>query len=73
MSKKRKVLHRGLALMLAVVNSRAAENILRQNATTESLKKIDEIEEENVMEERREKRNVEFQKVVDTFIKNKMY
>lgn len=39
-------------LMLAVVNSRAAENILRQNATTESLKKIDEIEEENVMEER---------------------
>ena len=60
-------------LMLAVVNSRAAENILRQNATTESLKKIDEIEEENVMEERREKRNVEFQKVVDTFIKNKMY
>lgn len=59
--------------MLAVVNSRAAENILRQNATTESLKKIDEIEEENVMEERREKRNVEFQKVVDTFIKNKMY
>ena len=60
-------------LMLAVVNSRAAENILRQNATTESLKKIDEIEEEKVMEERREKRNVEFQKVVDTFIKNKMY
>ena len=59
--------------MLAVVNSRAAENILRQNATTESLKKIDEIEEEKVMEERREKRNVEFQKVVDTFIKNKMY
>ena len=59
--------------MLAVVNSRAAENILRQNATTESLKKIDEIEEENVMEERREKRNVEFQKVVDTFIKYKMY
>ena len=55
-------------LMLAVVNSRAAENILRQNATTESL-----IEEEKVMEERREKRNVEFQKVVDTFIKNKMY
>ena len=59
--------------MLAIVNSPAAENILRQNATTESLKKIDEIEEENVMEERREKRNVEFQKVVDTFIKNKMY
>ena len=59
--------------MLAVVNSRAAENILRQNATTESLKKIDELEDEKVMEERREKRDVEFQKVVDTFIKNKMY
>lgn len=60
-------------LKLALVNSRAAENILRQNATTESLKKIDEMEEEAVMEERRERRNKEFQKVVDNYVKKKMY
>lgn len=60
-------------LLLALVNSRAAENILRQNATTDSLKKIDEMEEEKVMEERRELRNREFQKVVDNYVKKKMY
>ena len=60
-------------LLLAIVNSRAAENVMRQNATTESLKKIDEIEEEKVMEARREVRNKEFQKVVDNFVKQKMY
>lgn len=60
-------------LLLALVNSRAAENILRQNATTDSLKKIDEMEEERVMEERREIRGKEFQKVVDNYVKKKMY
>ena len=39
----------------------------------EMAEKIDELEDEKVMEERREKRDVELQKVVDTFIKNKMY
>ncbi|MEI3181431.1 MAG: F0F1 ATP synthase subunit gamma [Lachnospiraceae bacterium] len=60
-------------LKLALVNSRAAENIMRQNATTESLKKIDEMEEEAQMEERRTRRNKEFQKVVDNYVKKKMY
>ncbi|MFR5600869.1 MAG: F0F1 ATP synthase subunit gamma [Lachnospiraceae bacterium] len=60
-------------LLLAVFNSRAAENIMRQNATTESLKKIDELEEEALMEERRAKRDKEFQKVVDNYVKKRMY
>lgn len=60
-------------LKLALVNSRAAENILRQNATTDSLKKIDEMEEDAQMEERRARRNKEFQKVVDNYVKKKMY
>ena len=46
---------------------------MRQNATTESLKKIDEMEEEAQMEERRTRRNKEFQKVVDNYVKKKMY
>ena len=56
-------------LLLALVNSRAAENVLRQNATTESLKKIDELEAEALMEERRSQRNKESQKVVDNYVK----
>ena len=60
-------------LLLAIVNSRAAENVLRQNATTESLKKIDELEEEQAMAERRQKRDKEFQKVIDNYVKKKMY
>lgn len=56
-------------LLLALVNSRAAENVMRQNTTTESLKKIDELEEEQIMEERREKSEIEFQKVVENYVK----
>lgn len=59
--------------LLAVVNSRAAENVLRQNTTTESLKKIDELEAEKRMEERRTKRSLEFQKVVDNYVKKQVY
>lgn len=58
-------------VMLAQVSSSASENIMRQNATTESLKRIDEIEEEKRLEDLREKRSKEFQKVVDSFIKMK--
>lgn len=60
-------------LMLAIVSGRASENVLRQNATTESLKKIDELEEEKYKAHLREKRNVEFGKVIDTFVKTKIY
>ena len=42
-----------------MVNSRAAENILRQNATTDSLKKIDEMEEELNETKRKAKKEVD--------------
>ena len=60
-------------VMLAVVSGRAAENVLRQNTTTESLKKIDEIEEEKVRADRREKNNKEFEKIIDNYVKNRAY
>ena len=60
-------------MLLAAVISSAAENVLRQNATTESLKKIDELEEEKLMQSRREKRDKEFRKVIDSFVKKRMY
>lgn len=63
----------GYELLLASFNSSAAENVLRQNATTESLKKIDEMEEEQLMQSRREKREKEFKKVIDNFVKKSMY
>jgi F0F1-type ATP synthase gamma subunit len=47
----------------------AAENILRQNTTNESLKKIEEREEEQLMEERREKRAKEFSKIIENYQK----
>ncbi len=60
-------------VMLAVVSGRAAENVLRQNTTTESLKKIDEIEEEQVKAARREKNNKEFEKIIENYVKNRAY
>ena len=63
----------GYELMMAAFISSAAENVLRQNATTESLKKIDEMDEEKLMESRREKREAEFKKVIDNFVKKRMY
>ena len=56
-----------------MVSGRAAENVLRQNTTTESLKKIDEIEEEKVRADRREKNNKEFEKIIDNYVKNRAY
>lgn len=47
----------------------ASENILRQNTTSESLKKIEEREELQKMEERREKRAEEFAKVIENYQK----
>jgi ATP synthase F1 gamma subunit len=56
---------------IAEVNSYASENIMRQNSTSESLKKIDEKELEDFMEERKEKTQKEFAKVIDSYIKMK--
>lgn len=58
-------------IMLADVFSKAAENLMRQNATNDSLKRIDEIEEEQHRQALREKRETEFAKVIDSFIKMK--
>lgn len=56
---------------IADVNSYASENIMRQNVTSESLKKIEERELEAWMEERKEKTQKEFSKVIDSYIKRR--
>jgi len=53
--------------------SLAAENISRQNITTESLKKIDEREEEQLQLYRREQKDKEFSKVLDNYTKLRHY
>lgn len=58
---------------IAAQVSRAAENITRQNITTESLKKIDEREAEQLLQERKERKSREFAKVLDNFTKLKHY
>lgn len=60
-------------LCLAVINSNAAENVLRQNATTESLKRIEEIEAEQERVDRRERQTKEFSKIIDSFSKRSLY
>lgn len=56
-------------LQIVRTSGYASENILRQNTTSESLKKIDEREEQKRMEERREKRAEEFSKVIENYQK----
>ncbi len=58
-------------LKVVTASSYASENIMRQNATTESLKKIDEIELEELREERKEKNQISFQKTIDSYVKQK--
>ena len=54
-------------IKIATENSFASENIMRQTITKESLKKLDEIEEENLREERKETNNKNFKKVLENF------
>jgi F0F1-type ATP synthase gamma subunit len=54
---------------IAAISSSASENIMRQNATTESLKKIDEIEEEEARVERKAQKAVAFEKVLDSYVR----
>lgn len=56
---------------IAAVNSFASENIMRQNATTESLKKIDEWQEEELRELRKFLKQKTFKKVLDGYLKTK--
>ena len=56
---------------IASASAYASENIMRQNATSESLKKLDEMEAETARVERKEKNQKSFQKTIDSFIKQK--
>ena len=58
-------------LKIAMASAYASENLMRQNSTSESLKKIDEIEEEELKEERKERNAEAFKKTVDSFVKQK--
>ncbi|MFI3238516.1 MAG: FoF1 ATP synthase subunit gamma [Lachnospiraceae bacterium] len=55
----------------AAVSSFASENIQRQNATTESLKKIDEIEQEELWNARKVANAKAAKKVIDSYVKSK--
>lgn len=54
---------------IAFVNSLASENITRQNATSQSLKKIDEREEDRERTERKVRNQKAFRKIIDSFMK----
>ncbi len=56
---------------IAAASSYASENVMRQNATSESLKKLDEMEEEERRVERKEKNRIAFQKTIDSYIKQR--
>lgn len=58
-------------LKLCNINANAAENVLRQNTTSESLKKIDERDEERLKINRKEKKAKEFRKVIESFSKTR--
>ena len=63
-------LYLGYEIKVAVENSYASENIMRQMITKESLKKIDEIEEEKKRDERKIRNQKNLKKQLDNI--NKM-
>lgn len=56
---------------IAAASAFASENIMRQNATSESLKKLDEMEEDSVKAERKDKSQKSFKKTIDIFVNQK--
>jgi len=58
-------------IQLTVKNSLASENIMRQNATTESLKKIDEIEEKEMRQQRKQRVAVANEKITESYARQK--
>ncbi len=56
-------------LKICEVNSYAAENVIRQQLTSESLKKIEELEEEKFKEERKIRKQKDFQKIIENYRK----
>jgi F0F1-type ATP synthase gamma subunit len=67
------ILYLQYELEIAANVSYAAENIYRQNVTTESLKRIDEREEEQHKVELREEKDKQFAKVLDNYTKLNNY
>ena len=58
-------------LEIVWINAFASENITRQSTTQDSLKKIEEIEEEELRVERKEQKMKSFRKVLDSFVNQK--
>jgi len=58
-------------LHIVGASSFASENIMRQNATSESLKKLDEMEAEELRIARKERKLLAVQKTTDSYIKQK--
>ncbi len=58
---------------IAAASAYAAENTVRQSATTESLKKIDEMDAQAVVDARKAKNQKEFQKTIDSCVKQKAF
>lgn len=58
-------------LQIAAASAFASENIMRQNATMESLKKLDELDEEALRQARKERNQKAFQKTIDSYVKQK--
>ncbi|MDD4187736.1 MAG: F0F1 ATP synthase subunit gamma, partial [Bacilli bacterium] len=54
-------------IIIAEANSWAAENVMRQQITRESLKKIDEIEFYKSRKERKEKKYKDFKKIIENY------
>ena len=67
------VLYAKYSMEIAAAASYAAENISRQNVTTESLHKIDEREEAMQIQDRRVVKDKQFAKVLDNYTKLKQY
>ena len=59
-------------ILLCGINTSAAENVLRQNATQESLKRINEREEEYQKLCRKERKAKEFRKIIESYTKQEL-
>lgn len=58
-------------IQITIKNSLASENVMRQNSTNESLKKIDEIEEEQVQRDRKAKSMIASSKNIERYVKSR--
>lgn len=56
-------------ILISFIKSKCAENIFRKDITTDSLKKIEELEEEQKLRDLKIKKDLEFEKILETFVK----